>query len=190
MSSQIVTPTRIPFSERVSATNASRFEIAFFIKHAVIGQASFVVRRGYTAFLNPCSGVETIFLIGIDIADNGDDFRQSTGPIWARNFFVSRRNAGFRTQVFRWITGQRQFREQNKIASGARGFFNGGGDERRVGGQISDGGIYLGNRETHARLARHVVGQDDGLADFLHGFASVHALTLNFPKRFRFIHLA
>ena len=153
----------------VDGTDASGIappEVAFLVKHAVVGQVNLAIPAGNaprpdaprsgaalfgTTRSNQGGGVGNIIADG-NAADDDGNIGCGGGDAPDGGGVVSQKG-GFEQQILRGVAGYGQFGEGHQVGGGGAGFPDEGDDALGIAGNIADGGVELGQGQ--AEGARH-----------------------------------
>ena len=130
--------------DRHDARRITRLEVALFVEHLVVGQALLVVSRDAHAVADQRGGV-----VAVAVArDRMPDKERDPGELCGQR--VEFALAGLveifpEQQVFRRIAAEREFRRQNEVGALRLGALGNVEDTCGVAGEITDGGVYLGD---------------------------------------------
>ena len=134
---------------------SSGVEIAFFVEHVVVGQAILAVNRNFRPIFDHGRRVVAATFMFFGVTDNERNALDAPGQI------IQCPRAGPvkirpQQQVFRGVTAQRQFGRQQHLRAARLGISGTLQDAFDIAGQVTDGGIELGDGNTqHAGKSRN-----------------------------------
>jgi hypothetical protein len=148
----------------------ARLEIAGLVEHRVVRQPALAIDRAHLAVREHGErvvdrprpgGVEArcgevrgrlvAAATGLGEADQGDDSRDARGEL-PDGPLIRRREMPLQEEILGRIAGKAELGKDDEVGALAAGALDPVGDLRRVAGEVADGRVHLGKRQTHAHM--------------------------------------